>query len=69
MEQHEIDTFIAMAVAQYGRQHEYTQVENFKAHRWVQEAMKFAYELGVGHGRNGPGLGLDPWEHDDDIPF
>lgn len=66
MEQHEIDTFVTLAVAQYGRQFKYTQVDDFKAHRWVEEAMKYAYNLGYLRGHERVPYN---WEEDDDIPF
>lgn len=59
MEQHEIDTFIAMAQ----RQHGYTP---YSPAEWVATALKLAYRLGYEHG---PGYERDPWEHEDDIPF
>lgn len=59
MEQHEIDTFIAMARRQYADSPK-------GGDYWVEEAMKFAYELGVEHGQ---GTAREPWWHDDDIPF
>lgn len=60
MEQHEIDTFIVMAK----RQHEDS---DLGPEYWIRVAMMYAYNLGYEHGRNG--LGLDPWEHEDDKPF
>ena len=60
MEQHEIDTIVAMAQRQHG----------FDPHTpfgWVVTAVKMAYNLGYEHGYSG--YGLDPWEHEDDIPF
>ena len=57
MEQHEVDTFVAMAKRQYGDNPEV----------WAREAMKYAYNLGYEHGY--AHYRPDPWEHEDDIPF
>lgn len=66
MEQHDIDTYVLLAVAQYGRDHSYTQAENFHPHRWVVEAMKMAYNHGKSDGWKEAELHL---MGDDNVPF
>lgn len=62
MQQHDIDTFIAMAQRQHNQ-------EPSVPFAWVATAMKYAYNLGFDEGAEDALAELDPWEHEDDIPF
>lgn len=66
MEQHDIDTFIAMAQRQHG-------YEPHTPFGWVVTAMKYAYNLGLDHGEQAEKEARERWEmyvdHEDDIPF
>lgn len=52
LDDYELNGYVQIAIAAYGREHEYTRVDDFAAHKWVKEAMQLAYDSGFNDGYN-----------------
>lgn len=52
LDEYELKGYVQLAIAGFGRDHDYTRVDNFEAHEWVKEAMHLAYNSGFNDGYN-----------------